>query len=380
MRLETKGLLAAALALGLAAAAEAQDVIRLRSGGELKVKVTAMTPDSVTYSEGAGKVSTAKKEDVVSLDLGEKPPSLAKADQALAEGKWDRAIANYPLALEEIMQKKARELHRQFVLYSWATALNQKNSPAEALEKFRQLRNEIKDSWLRADSYQRSLEIAKAKGGDTYEGILKEMKGEPEPVGSQAELELAKIKYAGGDFDSARPMFDKVGNNSASPFAGEAKLWSLRSLRAQKKTDELESTCARILADKAAGTPGLLQAAGASLAEIQLKKSEKDKTKWRDILMLCVQSIALGPPSGKDEAEDYTLALMMGARCYVLLSNNNEKAEAKEEYKNRAIAYYREVQRGYSKTPLAEAAQKELVALGAEAPKEGSKDPKAPGK
>ena len=87
MRLDTKGLLAAAMALGLAAAADAQDVIRLRNGSEVKAKITAMTSQSVTYSEAAGKVSTAKKEDVVSLDLGDKPPSLIKADQALAEGK-----------------------------------------------------------------------------------------------------------------------------------------------------------------------------------------------------------------------------------------------------------------------------------------------------
>lgn len=376
MRLDTKGLLAAAMALGLAAAADAQDVIRLRNGSEVKAKITAMTSQSVTYSEAAGKVSTAKKEDVVSLDLGDKPPSLIKADQALAEGKYDKAINHYPAALEEIQQKKARDLHKQFVLFSWANALNQRNSPAEALEMYRKLRNEGGDCWLRADSFQRSMEVAKSKGGDAYEGILKEMKSEPEPVGSQAELELAKIKYTGGDFDSARPMFDKVGSNAASPFAGDAKLWSLRCIRAQKKMDELESACTRILADKAASTPGLLQSAGASLADIQLKKNEKDKTKWRDILMLCVQSIALGPPAGKDEAEDYTLALMVGAKCYVLIGNDNEKAEAKEEYKNRAIAYYREVQRGYSRTPMAEAATKELVALGAETPKDAPKDPK----
>ena len=376
MRLDTKGFLAAAFAIGLAAAADAQDVIRLRSGTEVKAKITAMTSTSVTYSEAGGKVSTAKKEDVVSLDLGDKPPSLVKADQALAEGKYDRAINNYPGALEEIQQKKARELHKQFVLFSWANALNQKNAAAESLEMYRRLRNESGDCWLRTDSFQRSMEVAKAKGGDAYEGILKEMKSEPEPVGSQAELELAKIKYAGGDFDSARPMFDKVGSNAASPFAADAKLWGLRSIRAQKKMDELESACSRILADKAAASPGLLQAAGASLADIQLKKNEKDKTKWRDILLLCIQSIALGPPSGKDEAEDYTLALMVGAKCYVLIGNDNEKAEAKEEYKNRAIAYYKEVHRGYSKTPMAEAAMKELVALGAETPKDAPKDPK----
>src|SRR4051812_3477267 len=162
MRLDTKGLLAAAMALGLAAAADAQDVIRLRNGSEVKAKITAMTSQSVTYSEGAGKVSTAKKEDVVSLDLGDKPPSLVKADLALAEGKYDRAINNYPGALEEIQQKKARDLHKQFVLLSWANALNQKNSPAEALEMYRRLRNEGGDCWLRADSFQRSMEVAKS--------------------------------------------------------------------------------------------------------------------------------------------------------------------------------------------------------------------------
>jgi tetratricopeptide (TPR) repeat protein len=370
MKLGTTGMLAAAMALGLAAAAEAQDVIRLKSGSEVKAKVTAMTSQSVTYTEAGGKVSTAKREDVVAVELGDKPPSLAKADQALSEGKYDRAINHYPAALEEIQQKKARDLHTQFVLFSWAQALNQKNSPAEALEMYRRLRNECKDCWLRPESFQRSLEIAKAKGGDAVETILKEMKSEPEPVGSQAELELAKMKFTAGDFDSARPMFDKIGSNPASPFAGEAKLWSLRCIRGQKKADELESACTRILGDKAAATPGLLQAAGAALADIQLQKSVKDKTKWRDILMMCLQSIAQGPPASKDDAEDYCLALMVGAKCYVLISNDAEKAEAKEEYKNRAIGYYREVQRGFSKTSMAEAATKELVALGAEAAKD----------
>src|SRR5262249_18735457 len=153
------------------------------------------------------------------------------------------------------------------------------------------MRNEGGDCWLRAESFQRSMEIAKTKGGDSYESILKEMLAEPEPVGSQAQMELAKIKYTGGDFDAARAMFDKDAANPASMFSGEGKLWSLRCIRSQKKMDELESVCKSILGDKNLSTPGLLQAAGASLAEIQLKKGEKDKTKWRDILMICIQSI-----------------------------------------------------------------------------------------
>lgn len=381
MKLAKTAALAAALAICAAAAAEAQDVIRLKNGTEVKAKVTAMTSQAVTYSEGAGKVTTAKKEDVVEVVLGEPPPSMAKADAAMAAGQYDKAINNYAPALEEIAAKKARDLHKQFVLSKWAQALGLKGSPGEALEIYRRLRNEGGDCWLRADSFQRSLELAKVKGGDAYENILKEMKGEPEPVGSQAELELAKLKYTAGDFDAARASFDKVGSNSNSPYAGEAKLFSLRCVRGLKKMDELEAACKRILEEKTGNPPALVQAAGAWMADLQLKKSEKDKTKWRDILMICVQAIALGPPAGKEEGEDYALALLTGAKLYVLLGNANEKAEAKDEYKQRATAYLTEIKRGYGKSSIAPLAEKELVALGgAEPPKDAPKDPKAPNK
>ncbi len=377
MKLAGTTALAAALALGLAAAAEAQDVVRLRNGTEVKAKVTAMTSQSVTYSD-AGKVTTAKKEDVSSVELGDKPPSMAKADAALAQSQYDKAIAQYGACLEEITAKKARDLHKQFVIFQWAQALALKGAPGEAIEKYRQVRNECGDCWLRADSFQRSLEQAKVKGGDATETILKEMKGEPEPVGSQAELELAKLKYTAGEFDVAKISFDKVAGNPASPFASDAKLFSLRCVRGLKKMDELESTCKRILEDKTANSPALVQAAGAWMADILLKKNEKDKTKWRDILMVCVQAIALGPPAGKEEGEDYALALLTGAKCYVLMGNANEKAEAKDEYKQRATAYLTEIKRAYGKTSVGPLAEKELVALGgADAPKEA---PKAPNK
>jgi tetratricopeptide (TPR) repeat protein len=369
------GILAAAVLLGLAAAAEAQDIIRLKSGSEVKCKITAMTSASITYSETGGKVSTVKAPEVVDVVLGDPPPSLAKADAALANNQYDKAINHYGPSLEEIAAKKARDLHKQFVLFKWAQALALKGTPNEALDMYRKLRNEGGDCWLRAASFQRSLEIAKGKA-ETYENLLKEMKTEPEPVGSQAEVELAKIKYTSGDFDNARAGFEKVAANTASPFASEAKLFSLRCIRGLKKLDELEGACKRILDDKTNSSPALLQAAGAWMAEMQLKKFEKDKTKWREILMICVQAIALGPPASKDEGEDYALALLTGGKCYVLLGTTMEKEEAKEEYKNRAMGYYREVERGFSKSPLAEIAKKEILALGGG----GGDAPKAPNK
>src|SRR5258705_8209841 len=132
--------MAVVLAFCAAAAAEAQDVIRLKSGTEVKVKVTAMTSQAVTYSEGAGKITTAKKEDVVSVELGDKPPSMGKAHPAMAASQYDKAVNNYGPALEEIGAKKARDLHKQFVLFSWAQALALKGSPSEALEMYRRLR------------------------------------------------------------------------------------------------------------------------------------------------------------------------------------------------------------------------------------------------
>jgi tetratricopeptide (TPR) repeat protein len=379
MKRASSATLAAVLVLGLAAAAEAQDIVRLRSGTEVKCKVNAMTSQSVIYTEAGKGQTTAKKEDVSSVELADKPPSMGKGDAAMAASQYDKAIAQYGAALEEIAKdSKKWGLQKQFVLFQWAQALALKGAPSEALEKYRQLRNEIQDSWLRIDTYQRSLELAKVKGGDAYETILKEMKGEPEPVGSQAELELAKLKYTGGEFDVAKISFDKVASNPASPFASDAKLFSLRCVRGLKKMDELESTCKRILEEKTANSPALVQAAGAWMADILLKKSEKDKTKWRDILMVCVQAIALGPPAGREEGEDYALALLTGAKCYVLMGNANEKAEAKDEYKQRATAYLTEIKRGYGKTAVGPLAEKELVALGAaEAPKEA---PKAPNK
>ena len=111
MNLARTTTLAATMALGLVAVAEAQDIIRLRSGTEVKAKVTAMTSQAVTYVEAGGKPpATAKKEDVVSVELGDKPASMGKADAAMAASQYDKAINNYGPALEEIAKEKKRDL------------------------------------------------------------------------------------------------------------------------------------------------------------------------------------------------------------------------------------------------------------------------------
>ena len=51
-------------------AQEAPDRVRLKNGAEVKAKVLAMTSETVTYSEAAGQVVTAKKDDVMTGVLG----------------------------------------------------------------------------------------------------------------------------------------------------------------------------------------------------------------------------------------------------------------------------------------------------------------------
>jgi tetratricopeptide (TPR) repeat protein len=365
----------AAAALLAAGAALAQDVIKLRAGGEVKGKITVLNNKNVNVAEAGGKATALKAEEVASVTLGgDTPPSLQKADAAMAEGRVERALNLYPAAIEEIAKEKKRELHKQFVYWNWAAALQQKGSPAEALEMLRKLRAECgADCFLRPLSFDRSLEIARPKGDEMVESVLTEMKGEPDPVGSKAQMEIARMKFSKGDYEAASAIYSKLSAVAGTTYANDARLGYLRCLRLLKKQDELEGQCKQILADRTSNGPSLLQAAGAALAAIQLPKVEKDMAKTRELLMSCIQSIALGPPSGKEEGEDYALALLTAAKCYNILSKTMTKQEAKDEYRNRAIGYLKEVKGAYPKTAMGEQAQKDLIAIGEEKPKD-SKD------
>jgi tetratricopeptide (TPR) repeat protein len=363
--------------LALAGAGWAQDVVKMRSGTELKGKVTVLNSKNVSIAEAGGKASTLKSDDVATVTLGgDVPPSLQKADQAVAEGRIERALNLYPAALEEIAKKTSRDLHKQFVYWNWADALRLKGSPAEALEMLRKLRSECTDCFLRPSSFDRSLDIARPKGDEMVEAVLNEMKGEPDPVGGKAQMEIARMKFSKGSYEEASSLYSKLSSAAGTVYANDAKLGYLRCLRLLKKTDDLESQCKQILADRTSSGPSLLQAAGAAYCSIQLPKVEKDKTKLRELLMTCIQSIALGPPSAKDEGEDYALGLLVTAKCYSILGKDLEKQEAKDEYRNRAISYLKEIRSVYKGSAMAEQAQKELVAIGEEKPKDSPKDGK----
>jgi tetratricopeptide (TPR) repeat protein len=367
-------MIALGVTLGGAGAALAQDVVKLRTGSEVKGKISVLNSKNINIAEPGGKSTPLKAEEVATVTLGgDVPPSLQKADAAVAEGRIERALNLYPAAIEEINQKKSRDLHKQFVYMSWAMALQQKGSPAEALEMLRKLRSESgADCFLRPLSFDRSLEIARPKGDEMVEAVLNEMKGEPDPVGSKAQLEIARMKYSKGAYEEALGLYSKLATQAGSAYANDARLAVLRCLRLLKKQDELEGQCKQILSDRVSNGPSLLQAAGAALASIQLPKVEKDPAKTRELLMSCIQAIALGPPpsTSKEEGEDYALALLTASKCYSILSKGMAKQEAKDEYRNRAVSYLKEVRSFYKGTAMGEQAQKDLIAIGEEKPKD----------
>jgi hypothetical protein len=358
------------------------DLIKLKSGTEVKGKIVRLTSQSVNYTDTGGKSQSIKKDDVESITFSDAPLGLSKARQAIAESKWDKVPVMFQQALDEITQNKSRSLHKEYIFYEWAVGLRTKGDKNEALSMLKRLRAECGDCWLRMDSYRLSIDIARTLGDASHEAVLAEMKGEPEPIGGEAEMEIGRMKFGAKEYDAANQIFTRLAANNTAPYAPEARLYNLRCLREQKKMDELEATCTKILSsDRALVSPALIQSAGASLADIHLKKAEKDKSKLRDVLMTAIQAIAIGPVQGKEEGIDYALALVTAAKCYVLLSDGLEKAESKDDYKHRAINYYLEVTRFFPNTPLAQVSQKELVALGVEehkkeAPKEAPKDPK----
>ena len=363
-------LISAVGVLSMAAASLAQDVVRLRSGSELKGKVSGMTSKNVIIVEAGNKSTALKAEDVMSITLGEPPPSLLKAEQAIGGGELSNRTFNlFEGALKEIGEKKAREFHKQYVFMSWADALQRKGGIPEALETLKRLRAECgADCFLRAESWRRSKEIAKAKGQELYESVLNEMKGEPEPTASEAEFEMARIKYDRGDYEQASALFKRL-MDSGSPMAREATLFLLRCYRQLKKQSDIESLCEKILGDRHNNPPSLLQAAGALKADSLLAKAGSDKGKLRDVLMMCLQAIAMGPPPGKED-EDYAVALLTASKCYVTLAKDLDKPESKEDYRNRALNYLKEVRGAYKGTRWSETANKEIIALEGDKSKE----------
>ena len=367
-------MIASALLLLLQAGAPTADVIKLRSGTEIKGKVSLIGSKSISYADAAGKPGTVKTEDVADVVLADAPPSLRRAEAAAAEGNHAKALNLFPVAMEELGAGKGRPMNKPYVLWGWALAYHGSGNSGEALKMLKRLRSECGDCRHHAMSFDKSLEIARAAGGEGLDGVLEEMKAAGGPAGAKAEMELGKRAYERGDYDAAGAVFERQAAGTG-PAAEEARLWQLRALRRKKKTDDADALANRVLADRTSA-PGLVQAAAAALGQNQLAKAGKDVAKIREALMTFSLAASVGPASARDDLEDYAAALLGAAKCYALLEVTLEKAELKEDYRSRAVSYCREIQRACRGTRWASEAQDQLVELGAEEKKAGGDDKK----
>jgi hypothetical protein len=361
------GLMAAVAAIAGAADALAQatppDTIQKADNTEVKGRITRLTSQNVVYTDSKGVSVTLKSADVSNVILGDSPGALLSAINAAAEQKVDKAATRFEDALKEIETKKLREWNKAPVFLHWGQFLADRKDVEAALAMIKRVRTECGDSFWRADSWRRSIEIAKAKGVELQKSVLEEMKSEPEPMSSEASMGLAELAFSRGQFDEALSTYQDIAGRSTSPAVDAAKAGVFRTLKTLKKNADLDSYSQRLLADPAT-PPSLQQAAGAWAAGSLLEKAGKDKAKIRAAIMAAGKAIAMGPPERREEAEDYVAALRVAAKGYAAFAAEATSAEHKQEYKARASGYLMEIVRAYRGTPWAEAAQLELTTLG----------------
>lgn len=359
------GAVAAVLVAGAVSASAQNDTVLKPDGSPLaqKVRLTKVTYQVVAYTDAKGTPHTLKGSDVGGIAFGDEPGSYPRAKVAAASGLPDKAAVLYEEALKEIEAKKLRDWNKAPLFIDWAEFMSDRGNAQGALDMLKRLRTECGDTWWRPESYRKSLAIGRTKGVEAQKAVLDEMKGEPEPLASEAEMGLADLAFTRGQHDEALAIFQKVAATPGSAFADAAKLGTFRTLKMLKRNSDLDAFCSRLLADPAT-SPSLQQAAGAWSAAGLLEKAGKDRSKLRAAVIAAGKAIAMGPPERREEAEDYVVALRVAAKGYTALAGEMAEEEQKQEYKARASGYLMEIVRGYKGTPWAEAAQLELQTLG----------------
>ncbi|HEU4339122.1 MAG TPA: hypothetical protein VFS19_03560, partial [Planctomycetota bacterium] len=295
-----------------AAAAYAQQAAQLdtiiKDGVTIKCRITKATYQQVTFTPEKKPPETVKGSEITSIIFGDEPPSFQRAKVAEAEKKVDKAANLYEEAMKEIDAKKARDWNKAPLLLSWAGFQADRGDINGALAILKRIRSECGDSWWRPESYRKGVEIARLKGIEAQKAVLDEMKAEPEPMASEAEMGLAELAATRSEHDEALAIYKKVAANSGSSFADAAKMGVFRTLKITKKNSELDDYSKKLLDDPAT-TPALQQAAGAWAAGSMLEKAGKDRVKIRAAIFAAGKAIAMGPPDRKEEAEDYVAAL-----------------------------------------------------------------------
>jgi len=348
-----------------AAGLEADDSIRLQDGTAIQCEIVRLGRAAIVYREGA-KESSIEYAKVASWTLDSPPARLRQGDAALAARDQEGALAAYRGALADIEAGKAREVHRQFVYQKIASAANASGDATAALEALKALRERCGDCRLRDDSYAQGIDIARSvKDRGALDALLLEMRGEPEPLRGQADLELARARYEASSFEEALSLFGDLAARSGQPYVSEAVMGRIRTLRALDRTSDLV-TAARAALDAEAAPPALIQTAGAALGEallLEAKAAEAGAGPCRDAYLAFAKAISAGPPSSEEGAGDYGRALVGGARASLLLSRRAKRETEKGALRKRAAAYWAEASTSYSKTDAVKAAGKELEEL-----------------
>jgi len=360
------------------------DTVRLNDSSEVKGKVTRWDAKGLEIESG-GKSRPILLEDISDVVLGDTPPSIRNAELALTSANAGQAISHFQEAMEEVNRRRARDLHKPAIYYGLAQAHAAMEDYDRALDTIRTLHRECGNSYRRADGFRLALNIGRrlreaGRRSNALDDILTDMKGEPEPLKGEAEMAMARLSYEKGNTDAAYAIFQRLAVSS-QPYAANAKLWSLRCLRALKKTDDLERACTSVLAAKTSVSLALLQAAYAALAEIRFAKATTDQARG-EAIQDGFRAVAIGPPPKDDTSEDYAAALLLVGRYVAERARAVESPESQHEYKNRAIGYFTEVSRYYRGTAWGKSAEQELVKLGAtgkeatpETPKGGAAKP-----
>ena len=362
-----------------AGAQQEGDSIILKDGNkEVKCKVTSATMQGVQYTEG-GKAKSLPPEQVRDIFLtADEPESLRKANLASDQKNWDKAIPLYIAALEDVDKQKCRTMQREFVLFNLANAQLHKGSADDALQTLKRLRKECKGGWMTRKSYDFSMDVARKKGEAELMEVLAEMKTEPQPLGGEAELQIARSKYAKQDYKGAQEIAARLSRTSGQPYVSTAKVLSIRCLRALKDMAGLKTVCEEVMANKATAEMSLLQAAASGLGDILMA----DPSNRREALLAYAQAIAMGPPPKEEGSDDYASALYNAAKCYLALATAPKvKEEVLKDYRARAVLYFRETVENYKTSAWGKPAETELASLGlGPKPKEAPKEPKKPEK
>lgn len=352
--------LALALAAGLSFAAD--DVVRPKSGAELKGKITRLEIDGVTIEAG-GATKTLRAEEVAGFTLGDIPPKQREAETAMNGRNFDEAVKAYTAALGELKPGRG-DLHKQFVYQGLVRAQKAKNDPDAAIESVLAFLKACPKAWNYVETAREGIDVAMKKSSDAKaKEIINAMRAAADPMKGFGAIEAARLQVASKDFGGAQAALSAIANNNNQPYATDAKVWLIRAMRGKKDTASLEPLCKGIVGTK--GVPAsLMQAACSGLGDVHMEKAKGgDKEAVHDAILAYAQAISIGPPPKDSAPDDYASALVKIAWCYTFVGLGAGKETAVAAAKAKAMGYYVEVMRQFPDTDWGVAAKKEYDAL-----------------